>query len=372
MNCKYVENWLLQVESLQVKDWPRNMNRHLKKCAACAKVARELYKLEDAWRTQPVPAECGQAKAVFLEQLSKIEVSEQPAKTEKPAKPEKRAKSAKLKFKRPSWTPMRWAAVAAVLFIGVIIVGLLMPGRTIASQSNVVERLVDWNIELTNASLNERQRLLAKAEPFLMQELEKARPSLSPEDRAMAESLLEHGRWLATHDDPIAEAERAADIADKMLWIADAAEKQGKKTESEQCAMRYGKFMDLGVSAVYAKIKLDQFKVPEDPKSAKKVDFDRAMYDKAVADKDAFDKMMADKAAFDKALYAQALQMYNKALADKIIYDQWLLQLQLRQKIQYDMLMARSPQARHPDLHMQYHGYYMRNPQLMQPHGFKK
>ena len=62
----------MQGDSLQVKDWPRSMNRHLKECPACAKLARNLYKLEDAWRNQPIPEACNVAKASFLDKLASV------------------------------------------------------------------------------------------------------------------------------------------------------------------------------------------------------------------------------------------------------------------------------------------------------------
>ena len=70
MNCEYVHTWLMQVESLLVKDWPRDMNRHLKSCVGCAQLARNLFKVEQAWREQPVPEGCDKAKTKFLKSIS--------------------------------------------------------------------------------------------------------------------------------------------------------------------------------------------------------------------------------------------------------------------------------------------------------------
>src|SRR5436189_57121 len=47
MNCQSVRNWLLQVESLQPKDWPPEVVKHLKSCAVCVKYVNALLDADE-------------------------------------------------------------------------------------------------------------------------------------------------------------------------------------------------------------------------------------------------------------------------------------------------------------------------------------
>jgi hypothetical protein len=235
------------------------MNRHLKRCAACAKNARLLYKLEEGWRNQPIPKECDQAKAVFLEKLGALEQPEKLEKREKPARREKRVKPGKPRPTVLRWNPMRWTAAAAVLLIG-LSAWLFWPSPTLAS-SDVIERLIEWNLEISNANAKDRKRLLDDGEANLRKHLEKDNALLSAEDLKIAEDLLENGCWLAANDDPFAEVERMTDMADKLALRADVADKKGNEKDKERCAVCYMRFCDLGVKPVF--VRLEQYKVPE-------------------------------------------------------------------------------------------------------------
>jgi hypothetical protein len=353
MKCKSVQHWLLQVQSLHVKDWPRNMNRHLKRCAGCARIARLLFKVEEAWRNQPVPAECAKAKAVFLAKLPSLEDSEpatttvDPAKrqtgeswrtprvpaecgnvlaafVEKPTGFEKPGMSAKkgkaVKRQKPAkpaqakpmvqpWRPMRWIAVAAMLFIGVIVVGLLLPGPSQASGSDVVDRLVEWNLEMANAGAKERQHLLEEHEAKLKSDLHDAQ--LSPEERELADELFEYGRRLAITDDPVTEAEVVAGIAAKLLSRAAVAVEQGNEKETECCGRRYGRFNEYAVKPMW--IRIAQIKMPEN--------------------KNGFDKGGADKGGLKG------------------------FEFLMNQKKQFDKLKERAPEYSHPDLHKRFESF---------------
>ena len=272
MKCKSVQNWLLQVDTLDVKDWPRNMNRHLKRCDVCAKIAHKLYKLEEAWRHQPVPASCEQAKAAFLDKLSTHEEAQGPAVREKPSKRAKRGK-AKLPVKPAarSWHPYRWASVAAALFIGIITLGLLMPGQTRASD-DLVERLVEWDLKLANTEdLTERKRILQDEEPEFKRELLIA--PLSEEDHKLAEVLLDDAEKLAQTSDPVVEADIVVDIANKLLSRAESAVDHGNEKEIERCGKYYGRFYDHGY--VHMKSRVEKLNLPE-----RKGGFDKAGIDK--------------------------------------------------------------------------------------------
>jgi hypothetical protein len=259
MNCQAVRDRLMQGESLQVKDWPRSMNRHLKECPTCAKLARNLYKLEDAWRNQPIPEECEAAKATFLDKLNsmaappQVEADEQPAtvKFEQPAKPRKAGKqkgSSKPARRQPG--SMRWAALAAMVLIGISVVAVMFAtnNKAQANDSDIVERLIDFNLELTNAEPNERKKVYDKRAADLKKAMEKAGPILSKDELARANKLFEDSGFLATNDSPVEEAKRLTAISDDLLTWAEAAESSGNKKEIERFGGRYAKFWNEGVS----------------------------------------------------------------------------------------------------------------------------
>jgi hypothetical protein len=281
MNCEYVHTWLMQVDSLLVKDWPRDMNRHLKSCAACAKLARNLFKLEQTWRDQPVPAECNEAKVAFLKSIAE---SAKPTKTDNPAKPKP--------VLRP-WHPVRWAAAAAMVLIGISAFAYLLysPGQIQAS--DVVERLSDLNLELINAEAKDRPRLLDEKEPKLRKDFEIAKPTLSAEDAELADYLFENAKKLASTDDLEKEAELATDAADKLLAHAEKVEMKGNPKETERCGARYSMFMQHGVNPLF--IKLSQFKMPDKKGGFEKggLDRDKGGLDREKErDKGGFERMM--------------------------------------------------------------------------------
>jgi hypothetical protein len=280
MNCEYVHTWLMQVDSLLVKDWPRDMNRHFKACVACAKLARNLYKLEEAWRDLPLPEGCERAKADFLKKISK------PTKTQKSPQSEESGKPEKVKPMGRPWHPVRWVAVAAMLFIGISAFSwmLFMPSQSNAAPSDIVDRLIDWNLDMTLADADERKSLLEKHEAQLRKDLKKDETRLSLEERKMAEELLEAGVKLASNEDVLAEAEIITSIADKLADRASTAEASGNDKDKERCASHYDRFRQFGVVPVKMGqtplfIKFAQMKPPE-PKTA--TGMDKSKFEKAI------------------------------------------------------------------------------------------
>lgn len=299
MNCVYVHTWLMQVDSLLVKDWPRDMNRHLKQCAACAKLARSLFKLEASWRDIPVPEECEQAKVRFLKSLP----AAKPAKSTKPDKQHRLAPSTSPKPAGRPWHPIRWIGAAAMVLIAVTAFAWLLfsPTPSRAASSDIVERLIDWNVALTNADADERKRLLQENEPKLREDLAREKPLLTAEDAKIAEDLLETGCWLAMNDDdPVAEAERITEISDKLYDRAAAADKKGNEKEKERCAWGADKFRHEAVRPMQKALtplfmKFSQFKLPDPKKGVGKGGFDKAGPDKGGFDKGGLEKAWNQK-----------------------------------------------------------------------------
>ena len=114
---------------------------------------------------------------------------------------------------------------------------------------DVVERLLDLNLDLLQAeSRAERDRIYAGQEPDLKVMLRKA--SLPADDREFAQSLLETSSWLTKNTDPMAEAERFNDIADKVVVRMDAATNAKDEKRLVQLANTfYERLAEYGIDA---------------------------------------------------------------------------------------------------------------------------
>jgi len=119
---------------------------HVATCDACRQLAGELTRLEQAWRAIPVPDDSERARAAFLERLSS------PAALVVP----------RARTRRPTHAPARWLVAASVLIALGIGGSLLVSMPRAHASSDVVERLVHWNLDLSQApSPAERSRIYA-------------------------------------------------------------------------------------------------------------------------------------------------------------------------------------------------------------------
>ncbi len=71
---------------------------------------------------------------------------------------------------------------------------------------------------------------------------------LAPAERELAETLLENGSWMAKNEDPMAEAERFNDIADKLVVHMDAAVSAKDQKKVVKLARSYQRITDGGIS----------------------------------------------------------------------------------------------------------------------------
>jgi hypothetical protein len=253
MNCQAAKTFLLQAESLEATAWPSALREHVSACAKCARLAWKIRRLEDSWRDQAPPAEAETSKAAFLKKLGKRHAAK-PAKNVPATEPALR-----------TWRPLRWLGAAAMTAAAMILIAiggvgylLFAPGETRAS-SDVVDRLIDLNVEMSNADAKERQRLLSEHEGRLRNDLVGAK--LTEEERQFAEELLESARELAENDDPIEDAGRITDLADQLKVREETAKKTGNDKEVERCKQHWEKVMKGGYNPIMDRI--IQFKTPE-------------------------------------------------------------------------------------------------------------
>ena len=144
---------------------------------------------------------------------------------------------------------MRWLVAASVLLaVGVGGSLLISTPRKAAASTDLVERLVDWNLDLTQApSAADRSRIYSGQASALRAAVQKA--TLPEDDRELAESLLATAPWLTEHDDPLAEADRFNDMADKLMKRMSRATRGGDNRRAARYARLYRQVADRGIEA---------------------------------------------------------------------------------------------------------------------------
>jgi len=175
MHCDHAHDWLLQTEQPGAIDKaPADVVSHLRQCGSCRRLSRRLERLEQTYHDTPIPASVDRARAAFLASLD-----------EEPAISVRKTRTAL----PPRRSALRWALAASVLFVVATAVLMFWPGSQVQASADLVDRLVDWNLELAQApSGSERDRIFADHRDRLTGELGKVR--LPDADRQLAESLV--------------------------------------------------------------------------------------------------------------------------------------------------------------------------------------
>ena len=252
MDCRQARDKLLRAENPRPKRCgSAELADHLQSCAACSSLARSLRRLERAWRNIPLPATVHQARDAFLQRVADGGWRVVGEYTKASASPATRHPSPATRFLRPA----RWVAAAVLLVSAGLAVWVILAtgkggndgdGGDPLANADVVERLIEWNLELAQAPSAEERKRLAQREPELKTALAEAKAELSQEDRELSEDLLENGVWLISHDDPVAEADRFTKVADKLLSRVDRASTKGKEIEASRfthhllCIQKFG------------------------------------------------------------------------------------------------------------------------------------
>ena len=140
-----------------------------------------------------------------------------------------------------------FAAAAILLAVGACVLFWpeTPPGPALA---DLVNRLTDLNVDLAQIrSRDERERIYTGQAANLQATV--TRTNLPPEDRELAETLLENSSWLAKNDDAMAAADRFSDIADKLVGWMDAATVARDDTRLVLLANTYSRLTEVGVDA---------------------------------------------------------------------------------------------------------------------------
>jgi hypothetical protein len=226
MNCQRAQDWLLQADCpRRLEEAPAEVSGHVRTCADCQRLIARLERLERRWREEPLPASAAGARDAFLRRL--------------PATPP-------AAVRLPRRTLPRWLMAAGVFLALGLGAWLLLPAPTVQASDDLVERLLDWNLDLSQApSAADRARLYAERAPALEADLHKH--GVPHGDREVAEKLLETAGWLAQHNDPVEEAERFNALADQFLERLHAATPHGDERLLARLARRYQRLAEQGL-----------------------------------------------------------------------------------------------------------------------------
>jgi hypothetical protein len=238
MDCTQTRDWLLQAEDPRPERCSSpEAAEHLLGCAACRSFAAELVQLEQNWRAIPLPGAAEALRDNFLKNLPT------PAVVAKP-----QAAGRKLADRLVRW------AVAALVVLGVgLAVWTLSPTNRAVASPVLIEKLVDWNLELAQAETPaERAQIYTKQEAAFKKAVEKSK--LSAEERELADLLLDNSTFLATNDDPMAEAERLSTVSDKLVEQLQSAAAGKDQAAVDRYAKLQGKVNKRGLNARLAKL----------------------------------------------------------------------------------------------------------------------
>jgi hypothetical protein len=113
---------------------------------------------------------------------------------------------------------------------------------------DLFDRLIDWNLELTQEqSPDERNRIYTEQATELKAKVAKA--ELPPEDRQLAETLLQTSTFLCMKVGPVEEADLFNDIADQLVARMKDATVKHDEERIMRLANAYARLTALGVKA---------------------------------------------------------------------------------------------------------------------------
>jgi len=243
MNCREIQEQLFAADGLSDDALPPELASHLQVCPACAALRSKLIRLEAAARSLPVLSDSSAAKQDLLRQL---QPKRQPAPT---------IQSPVRLLMRRSWQAKAVAAAVLVVLGGTLWIALTRDARQVArttgsvnpttglaaqaGDSSVVDRLVDMNLDLADASTPaERNEIFAEQSAPLTATLEQ--DHLAPQEKELASKLLENGKWLSSNTDPFDEAERFVNVAGLLFDQLQEAAPAGDAKVLARLTRRYG------------------------------------------------------------------------------------------------------------------------------------
>lgn len=246
MTCESARDWLLQADTpTNLAAAPVEVKAHVGTCAGCQKRIRDIAAFEANWRSLPVSPRAEVAKTRFLKHL------QQPTPAVPPARPKRLTKA------------LAWIGVAALFLIAGAGILFYWPNQQpVQAQSDVIEQLVDWNLELTEAPTPaDRERIFTEKHEKLKVRIKQDK--LNDADRELAENLLANGTWLVKNDDPVEELHRFNRMAERMMEKMQHASDRADAQLAERMARQYAKIAERGIDGNLERIRFAKGLDPE-------------------------------------------------------------------------------------------------------------
>lgn len=219
MICQEAREWIMNAEEpARFALAPAPIAAHLPACAACQSLVARLGRFEQAWRDQPLPDAAAQSKARFLAGLPSV------------------TKPGVTRVRNRIWSPPRWAMAASLLFVCLVSFWLVAGRQTAQANTDVIEQLIDWNLEISNTPAEQRGVVFAR-EATLRRSMNQSR--LSEDDRSFAESLLQTGADLARTTEGVDEIDHLHNVADRLVERLGAATARNDPKAADKHARHY-------------------------------------------------------------------------------------------------------------------------------------
>lgn len=243
MKCEQAQDELLASAGFDPSDGlPSGLIEHVSRCATCQALLEKLRRLDTAARALPVPApviSASEARSILLSQMA-IESGS-------PAKPPNRRSWWAHCLVMPRWA----AAVFVALSVGIGVWLANAPGELgneARADESLLPDLVNWNVLLSELSeLPQRQAVYTQRATDLSDRFRQSR--LEPTDREIVEALLANGSWLRDHNDPIDEAGRFNDLADRLSEGVRATNPRAAEDRMSIMTHAYATIVEQGLNA---------------------------------------------------------------------------------------------------------------------------
>jgi hypothetical protein len=247
MNCPQAQEAILLGDNSSDPVFQAELRRHIAQCAECQAISQRLNHLETIAAQLPTPGSAD-AKTATLQRLRTLEIPPTP--------------------RRLVLRPMFLSAVAALLIVGVAL-GLYFHSTNQPTPPTVVDRLIDWNLELADAPTTQQSAIFTARAAVLQSEAHDA--ALSQDDRELASTLLEHGTWLCVNNDPIDRAEKFSDLSDLILLRMHRAAANNDLQALERLSHRYNQIVRSGVGRNLARLSEKAKASPEIKKKLERI-----------------------------------------------------------------------------------------------------
>ncbi len=231
MICSQARDWLLRAAlPEELASAPADVAAHIRDCGDCQRLVQQLHRMERIWDEQPLPASAEMAREQFL-----VRQAVKPA-----------ARTSLM------LVVARWAVVACLLVCVTLTVFIMSTPQKAHADSDVIDKLIDWNLELSESSTPaEREKLYSdRAESF---KADLAASRLSNEDRQFGETLLHNGQWLTSNTEPLEEAVRFDALADRIVDRVQVAADSRDAIAAKKNANRYKRITEKGIDAKLAR-----------------------------------------------------------------------------------------------------------------------